>query len=49
MSKKKMRRSLKRIAERKGIPYSEAIKRHLGVGSLKSVDKNLIYSLYKNQ
>ena len=36
------------MSERKNEEYSSSIKRHYGVGSLKSLDKNLVYSLYKN-
>jgi len=44
-SNKKLRRFLRRLAERRGISYKEAIKLHLG----EEVDKNTIYSLKKKK
>ena len=47
MSKKKFRRALKRIALRKEISYSDAIKNHFNVDSLDKVNKSVVYSLHK--
>lgn len=46
MSKKKLRRHLRRLAERKGESYGESIRRFYGKG-LSEMDRNLLYSLYK--
>lgn len=45
---KKLRRNLRRMAERKNISYDEAILKFYGIRSLSQLDKNLLYSLYKN-
>lgn len=47
MSTKKIRRNLRRICDRQGISYKDAILKFYGVGSLKDLDKNLVWSLYK--
>jgi hypothetical protein len=44
---KGLRRNIRRLAERKGITYEMAILRFYQVKSLKDLDKNLLYSLYK--
>lgn len=46
MSNKRTRRNLRRIAERKGIGYGEAIVRFYGK-EISDIDKNLAYSLHK--
>ena len=45
---KGLRRNLRRLAERKGISYEMAIIHFYRVKSLKDLDKNLLYSLFKN-
>jgi hypothetical protein len=44
MSKKKLRRFIKRLAERKGISTEEALRIHLG-----EFDKNTYFSLHKKR
>lgn len=46
---RKLRRNLKRIADRKGISYKEAIFRFYKVSSYEELDKNLVYSLNKGK
>ena len=45
---KGLRRNIRRISERKGITYSEAILLFYNVDSVSKIDKNVMYSLYKN-
>lgn len=46
---RRLRRNIRRIAERKGITYKEAILKFYKVHSYKELDKNLIYSLNKGK
>lgn len=46
MSNKRTRRNLRRVAERKGLGYGEAIVRFYGK-DIPDIDKNLVYSLHK--
>jgi hypothetical protein len=46
-SKKKLRRFLKRTAERKGVSYSESIVSFYNLDSISDLKKNLLYSLHK--
>lgn len=46
MSKKKLRRHLRRVAERKKESYGDSIRRFYG-RELSDMDINLMYSLYK--
>lgn len=46
-SKKKLRRHIKRLAERKDVSYREAISRFYGK-SINEINKSLLYSLHKN-
>lgn len=45
---KKLRRNIRRIALRKNITYKQAILNFYKVDSLYDLDKNLLYSLYKD-
>lgn len=45
-SKKKLRRNLRRIAERKGKGYREAIESFYGKG-IEDINRSLLYSLHK--
>lgn len=45
---KSLRRNIKRIAKRKGITYKQAILFFYNVKSIYEIDRNLLYSLYKN-
>jgi putative aminopeptidase FrvX len=45
---RRLRRNLRRLAERKGISYKEAILKFYGVASYDELDKNLVYSLNKS-
>lgn len=45
---KSLRRHLRRLAERKGITYQQAIIDFYGVKSVDRLEKNLVYSLLKN-
>jgi hypothetical protein len=44
---KSLRRHIRRLSERKGISYEMGILHFYKVGSLKELDKNLVYSLFK--
>jgi hypothetical protein len=44
---RKLRRNLRRMADRKGISYKEAILKFYKVSSYDQLDKNLVYSLNK--
>ncbi|NBP16893.1 hypothetical protein EBU95_21345 [bacterium] len=46
---RKLRRNIRRIAERKGITYKEAILKFYNVSSYDDLDKNLVYSLNKGR
>ena len=46
---RRLRRNIRRIAERKGITYKEAILKFYKVHSYNELDKNLIYSLNKGK
>lgn len=46
---RKLRRNIRRIAERKGITYKEAILKFYKVYSYEELDKNLVYSLHKGK
>lgn len=46
---RKLRRNIRRIAERKGITYKEAILKFYKVSSYSELDKNLVYSLNKGK
>jgi hypothetical protein len=46
---RKLRRNIRRIAERKGITYKEAILKFYKVYSYEQLDKNLVYSLNKGK
>ena len=46
---RKLRRNIRRIAERKGITYKEAILKFYKVHSYGELDKNLVYSLNKGK
>ena len=46
---RKLRRNIRRIAERKGITYNEAILKFYKVYSYEQLDKNLVYSLNKGK
>lgn len=45
MDLKGLRRNLRRISERKGITYTQAILRFYGVKNLNQLDKKLVWSL----
>jgi hypothetical protein len=45
LSNKRTRRNLRRIAERKGIEYKEAIEKFYGK-KISKLDKHLLWSLY---
>lgn len=45
---KLLRRNIRRIAKRKGITFSEAILVFYSAKSLYEIDKNILYSLHKN-
>jgi hypothetical protein len=45
---KKLKRYLRRISDRKGISYKEAILKFYGVESLKKLDERLVHSLFKD-
>lgn len=45
---RRLRRNIRRLAERKGISYKDAILKFYGVASYDELDKNLVYSLNKN-
>jgi len=45
---KLLRRNIKRISKRKGITYTQAILYFYNAKSIYEIDKNLLYSLYKN-
>lgn len=47
-STKGLRRNIRRISERKGIDYRAAILLFFNVDSISKIDKNLLYSIYKN-
>lgn len=49
MSTKKIRRNIRRICDRQGISYRDAILKFYSVGSLSELDKNLVWSLYKEK
>lgn len=46
---RKLRRNIRRMAERKGITYKEAILKFYNVSSYAELDKNLVYSLNKGK
>jgi hypothetical protein len=46
-SNKKLRRNLRRIAERKGKGYRDALENFYGK-EIKDINKSLLYSLHKN-
>lgn len=48
MSNKKLRRNLFRLAKKKGITYELAIMSFYKINSLSDLDKNLLWSLFKN-
>lgn len=47
-SNKKLRRNIKRLADKKGITYELAILHFYKIDSLSKLDKHLLWSLYKN-
>lgn len=48
-SKKKLRRNLNRLADRKQISYEQAILDFYKVSKLSDLDKNLVFSLQKKR
>ncbi|NBT58685.1 hypothetical protein EBT16_07880 [bacterium] len=46
---RRLRRNIRRIAERKGISYKDAILKFYNVSSYEELDKNLVYSLNKGK